>query len=78
MQAVQTIANAVKRGQAKALCERVAARIAGEPDWQDVVVVEVQSRQFEPLGYYTHPDGRAPRRVRRRAHCRVPGREGKP
>jgi hypothetical protein len=75
MQAVQTIANAVKRGQAKSLCERVAARIADEPDWQDAVEVQVQSRQFDPLAYFTQPEGREPLRVRRRARCRVPGRE---
>lgn len=72
MQAAQTIANAVRRKQAKPLCERVAARIAAEPEWADVVVVEVQSRQFDPLTYFTSSEGRTPLRVRRRARCEVP------
>jgi hypothetical protein len=76
MQAAQTIGLAVKRGQAKALCERVAARIADEPDWQTAVEVQVQSRQFDPRTYFTSAEGREPLRVRRKARCPVPGREG--
>ncbi len=76
MQAAQTIGSAVKRGQAKRLCERVAARIADEPKWRDAVAVEVQSRQFDPRTYFTSATGREPLRVRKRAHCLVPGREG--
>jgi hypothetical protein len=72
MQAAQTIALAVKRGQAKSLCERVAARIANEPDWQWAVEVQVQSRQFDPLTYFTTAGGREPLRVRRRARCKLP------
>lgn len=71
MQAVQTIANAVKRKQAKPLCERVAARIADEPQWADVVEVEVQSRQFDPYTYFTQVEGRTPLKVRTRARCEV-------
>ncbi len=71
MQAAQTISNAVKRGRAQALCERMAARIADEPDWQGVVEVEVQSRQFDPRTYFTSPTGRVPTKVRTRARCPV-------
>lgn len=76
MQAAQTIANAVKRRQAKPLCERVAARIAQEPDWQTAVAVEVQSRQFDPRTYFLSAEGREPLRVRKRARCPVPDRDG--
>lgn len=76
MQAAQTIANAVKRGQAKLLCERVAARIADEPDWHSAVEVQVQSRQFDSKTYFSSPEGREPLRVRRRARCKVPSRDG--
>lgn len=72
MQAAQTIANAVKRKQAEQLCERVATRVASEPAWADVVSIEVQSRQFDPLTYFTSDEGRTPLRVRRRARCEVP------
>jgi hypothetical protein len=74
MQAAQTIANAVARKQAKPLCERVAARIADEPEWRTTIVVEVQSRQFDPRTYFTQPEGRTPLKVRKRARCKVPGR----
>jgi hypothetical protein len=76
MQAAETISKAVKRRQAKPLCERVAARIADEPDWQTIVEVQVQSRQFNPRTYFLSAEGREPLRVRRRARCRVPGRDG--
>ena len=75
MQAAQTIALAVKRKQAKSLCERVAARIADEDEWAFAVEVEVQSRQFDPLTYFTSPEGRKPLKVRKRGRCPVPGRE---
>jgi len=72
MQAAQTVSKAIRRKQAKGLCEQVAERVAAEPDYAEVVRLEVQSRQFDPRTYFVEVDGDTPLRVRRRAKCGVP------
>lgn len=72
MQAAQTISKAIRRKQAKQLCARVAGRVAEDPEYADLVRLEVQSRRFDPRTYFTSESGRTPLRQRRRASCEVP------
>jgi hypothetical protein len=72
MQAAQTIGIAVRKRQAPSLCAHVAARIAEEPRYADVIRLEIQSRQFDPLTYFVDEAGKVPLRTRRRAACEVP------
>lgn len=71
MQAAETVRKAIRRRQAKQLCTRVAERVAQDPEYADVVRLEVQSRQFDPRTYFTSASGRTPLRLRRRAACEV-------
>lgn len=71
MQAAQTIRQEIRRGQARSLCERVAARVAETPELAAVERLEVQSRQFDPTTYFDEPGPVAPLSLRRRASCRV-------
>lgn len=72
MQAAQTISKAIRRKQARQLCEQVAARVSGSLAHLDVVRLEVQSRQFDPRTYFASEAGKQPLRLRRRAGCEVP------
>src|SRR5690606_37948515 len=71
MQAAQTIRKAVRRKQARSLCEQVAARVSEAPKYADIVRLEVQSRQFDPRTYFVSDAGKLPLRLRRRATCEV-------
>lgn len=74
MQAAQTIRIAVRRRRPKRLCEQVAARVADDPDFAQIVRLEVQSRRFDPRTYFVEADGKTPLKVRRRARCEIPTR----
>lgn len=69
MQAAQTIRKAIRRKQARSLCEQVAARVANSSDHVEVIRLEVQSRQFDPRSYFV--SDRQPLKLRRRASCEV-------
>jgi len=71
MQAAQTISKAIRRKQARSLCEQVAARVADSLAHGEVVRLEVQSRQFDPRTYFVSESGKLPLRQRRRASCEV-------
>ncbi len=72
MQASETVRKAIRRKQARRLCEQVAARVADEPELASVVRLELQSRRFDPLTYFVDEAGKTPLRTRRRASCEVP------
>lgn len=71
MQAAETIRKAIRAKRADALCAQVAARVAEDPDYADVLVLEVQSRKFDPRTYFVEADGRQPLKLRRRARCTI-------
>ncbi|NVB36919.1 hypothetical protein G6O69_03695 [Pseudenhygromyxa sp. WMMC2535] len=71
MQAAQTVRKAIRGKRADQLCTRVAETIAGDPDYAQIVRLEVQSRQFDPHTYFVDAAGREPLRVRVRARCEV-------
>lgn len=71
MAAAQTVRKAVRRGGATRLCKRVAERVADDPDFAHIELLEVQSRQFDPRTYFVDEDGRVPLKLRRRAKCRL-------
>jgi hypothetical protein len=71
MQASETIRHAVRRRQARRLCDDVAARVAADERHADVVRLEVQSRRFDPATYFADAGGRAPSKLRVRARCAV-------
>lgn len=72
MQAAETIRLAVRQRRAPQLCAEVAARVAIDPDLDDVVRLEVQRRKFDPLTYFTSPPSERLLDLRRRARCEVP------
>ena len=72
MQAAQTISKAIRRKQARSLCEQVAARVGDSSAHEQVVRLEIQSRQFDPRTYFVSESGKIPLRLRRRASCEVP------
>jgi hypothetical protein len=70
LQAAATIARAVGRGggETAALCERIAAAVAGDGDFEDVAGIAIVTGEEDAIAYFT--DGtRGPERVR--ARCRV-------
>jgi hypothetical protein len=71
MQAAQTVSKAIKRKQARGLCEHIAARVGESLAHTHVVRLEVQSRQFDPRAYFVSETGKVPLRLRRRASCEV-------
>ncbi|PRP94919.1 hypothetical protein [Enhygromyxa salina] len=72
MQAAETIRIAVRRRRPKLLCEQVAARVADDPEFAQIVRLEVQSRRFDPRTYFVEADGKIPLKLRRRAGCEIP------
>jgi len=75
LQAAATLRIAIRRGRktAVALCRQVAARVAEDPEWADVVRLELVTVKFDALRYFagdTAPEGKP----KLRARCKVPGR----
>jgi len=73
LQAASTLHTAIRRGRkaSAALCRQVAARVAADPDWADVVRLELVTVKFDALQYFagdTTPQGKP----RVRARCKVP------
>lgn len=74
LQADVTLRRAVRGGRkaSAALCRKVAARIADDPDWADVVRLELLTEKFDALRYFagdtaplTPPKQRAKCKVKR-------------
>jgi hypothetical protein len=72
MQAHQTIKIAVKRGESKALCERVAERVGDDPASGDIASLEVRTDVYDVFAYFEGE--RTPLQTQVHARCPVPGR----
>lgn len=75
LQAAATLRTAIRRGRkaSAGLCRKVAARLADDPEWADVVRLELVSVKFDAFAYFagdTAPRGKP----RVRARCKVPRR----
>lgn len=69
MQAYQTVRVAIRRGHAKALCQRTAERVQAEPAFADLERLEVRTDTYDALAYF---DGDTkPRATRIHARCPV-------
>lgn len=54
LQALQVIASAVGRGETKPLCEAIAARVAGEDEFADVVAIRIVTGTHDAVEYLSH------------------------
>jgi hypothetical protein len=56
MQAAATVRRAVQAGAPALaqLCQGIAQRLVGEPDYQSVREVRIVTARFDPLRYFTH------------------------
>jgi len=72
LQAEVTLHRAVRAGRktSAALCKQVAARLADDPAWSDIVRLELLSDRYDALVYFAGDT--APIRTKRRARCKVP------
>jgi hypothetical protein len=65
LQALRIIEHAVSRGEVKPLCEAVAARVAADEDFQDVVAIRIVTGTHDAVEYLAnHKVGRESERVR--------------
>ena len=70
MQAMMTVALAIRRGRAGELCRAAAARIAPDPAWAEFTWLEVAVDRYDALAYF---DGdRRPLDRDPIARCRIP------
>lgn len=69
MQAHQTIKVAVKRGDSARLCERTAARVAGDADFADIDALEVRTDVYDVFRYFESDP--SPLHTRVHARCDV-------
>jgi hypothetical protein len=55
LQADATLRRAIRGGRKTrvALCRKVAARVADEPDWADIVRLELLTEKFDALRYFS-------------------------
>lgn len=74
MQAAMTIGKAVRRGEAMALCQRVAARVAARGAGPRPVELEVAYSRYHTLDYFRA----GPVPTERRVHARCPVAEAAP
>ena len=51
LQALSIIGNAVGRGESKQLCEAIAARVAGEDEFADVVTIRIVTGTHDAVEY---------------------------
>ncbi len=72
LQAEVSLRRAVRGGRktSAALCHKVAARLAGDPAWADVVHLDLLSERFDALRYFAGDT--TPIKARRRARCIIP------
>ena len=54
LQALPVIASAVGRGETKPLCEAIAARVAGEDQFADVVAIRIVTGTHDAVEYLSH------------------------
>ena len=73
MQAAMTVARAARnKKKARALCRDTAATIADDTAWADATHVEILTLRYDPIEYFTDPDGpEHPTSRKRRARCRI-------
>jgi hypothetical protein len=73
LQAAATLRTTIRRGKkaSRALCRKVAARVAADPEWSDIVRLELVSRKFDALRYFAG-DQTPLGKPRVRAKCKVP------
>jgi len=71
LQAEASLRRAVRGGRktSMALCQQVAARIADDPAWADIVHLELLGERFDALRYFAGDT--APLKSRTRARCTV-------
>ena len=72
LQAEATLHRAVRGGRktSAALCKQVAARLADDPAWADIVRLDLLSDRYDALVYFAGDT--TPIRTKRRARCEVP------
>jgi hypothetical protein len=72
LQADATLRRAVRRGKkaSVALCRTVAARVADDPDWADIVRLELLTEKFDALAYFAG-DTAPLQPPKKRASCKV-------
>lgn len=72
LQAEATLARAVRGGRKPSaeLCQAVAARIAADPDWAEVVRLELLSERYDAVAYFAG-DTAPIRPPKARARCKV-------
>lgn len=70
MVAKNLVEGAIGRGDAAALCARIAGRAALEEP--DAVAVEIATSSFDARRYFEAPDGKAPLSREVHARCAVP------
>lgn len=54
LQALQVIASAVGRGETKSLCDAIAARVAREEDFADIVAIRIVTGTHDAVRYLSH------------------------
>lgn len=65
LQALRVIESAVARGETKSLCEAIAARVAADEDFADVVAIRIVKGTHDAVEYLAnHKVGREHERVR--------------
>ncbi len=69
MQAHQTVRVAIRRGYARDLCQRAAARVRADPDHADLERLEVRTDHYDALAYFAGDT--KPRSTRVHARCSV-------
>lgn len=72
LQADTTLRSALRRGKkaAGALCRQVAARVAADPEWSDIVRLELVTEKFDAIRYFAG-DTAPIARPRVRTRCKV-------
>ncbi|MCA9706835.1 MAG: hypothetical protein KDK70_13365 [Myxococcales bacterium] len=76
MQAYQTVQVAIRRGHARELCERTAARVARDPGHADVERLEVRTDLYDAVDYFAGDT--KPRSTQIHARCPVAAPEAPP
>lgn len=68
LQALRVIDRAVSRGESKALCESVAARVAADEEFADIAAIRIVTGTHDAVDYLAH--GKVGREVQR-VRCEV-------
>lgn len=73
LQAAATLRSTIRRGKkaTRALCRQVAARLADDPAWSDIVRIDFVTRKFDALQYFAG-DQTPLGKPKLRAKCKIP------